>query len=98
MGKAADTQLAPGSYQELPEKGFREARREKNQCAAMFGSVNKLAAMEVKWQRDRLVWISRQKMVELDQEPSDKMLRRAVLVRNTLLDNIDGSVFVLFVC
>ena len=49
----------------------------------MFGSVNKLAAMEAKWQRDRLVWISKQKIVELDQDPSDKMLHRAVLVRNT---------------
>merc|ERR1711963_598462 len=83
MGKAAGTQLAPRSYQELPKKGFRQARREKKQCAAMFGSVNKLAAMEEKWQRDRLVSISRQKMVELDREPSDKMLRKAVLVRNT---------------
>ena len=49
----------------------------------MFGSGNKLAAMEAKWQRDRLVWISKQKIVELDQDPSDKMLHRAVLVRNT---------------
>ena len=49
----------------------------------MFGSVNKLAGMEVRWQRDRLVWISKQKIVELDQDPSDKMLHRAVLVRNT---------------
>ena len=49
----------------------------------MFESVNKLAAMEVRWQRDRLVWISKQKIVELDQDPSDKMLHRAVLVRNT---------------
>ena len=49
----------------------------------MFGSVNRLAGMEVSWERDRLVWISKQKMVELDQEPSDKMLHRTVLVRNT---------------
>ena len=49
----------------------------------MFGSVNKLAAMEARWQRDRLVWISKQKIVELDQDPSDKMLHRTVLVRNT---------------
>merc|ERR1712130_223786 len=53
-------------------------------CEAMFGSAaNKLAAMEEKWQRDRLVWISKRKIVELYQEPSDKMLHRTVLVRNT---------------
>jgi hypothetical protein len=49
----------------------------------MFESVNKLAAMEARWQRHRLVWISKQKIVELDQEPSDKMLHRTVLVKNT---------------
>ena len=49
----------------------------------MFGSVHNLAAMEVKWQKDRLVWISKQKIVELGQCPSDKMLHRTVLVRNT---------------
>ena len=50
----------------------------------MFGSAaNKLAAMEEKWQRDRLVWISKRKIVELYQDPSDKMLHRTVLVRNT---------------
>ena len=49
----------------------------------MFGSVNKLAAMEAKWQRDRLVWISKQKIVELNQDPSDKMLHKTVLVKNT---------------
>ena len=49
----------------------------------MFGSVIKLAAMEAKWQRDRLVWISKQKIVELDQDPSDKMLHKTVLVKNT---------------
>merc|ERR1711971_810411 len=46
-------------------------------------SVSNLAAMEVKWQKDRLVWISKQKIVELGQCPSDKMLHRAVLVKNT---------------
>merc|ERR1712045_693967 len=56
---------------------------EKERCSAMFGSVNKLAGMEARWQRDRLVWISKQKIVELDQDPSDKMLHRAVLVKNT---------------
>ena len=49
----------------------------------MFGSVSNLAAMEVKWQKDRLVWISKQKIVELGKCPSDKMLHRTVLVRNT---------------
>merc|ERR1712108_73674 len=48
----------------------------KEQSAAMFGSVNNLAAMEVRWQRDRLVWISKQKIVELGRDPSDKMLHR----------------------
>ena len=49
----------------------------------MFGSVNNLAAMELRWQRDRLVWISKQKIVELGQHPPDKMLHRTVLVKNT---------------
>ena len=49
----------------------------------MFGSVHNLAAMEVKWQKDRLVWISKQKIVELGQCPSDKMLHKTVLVKNT---------------
>jgi len=64
-------------------------KNEKPPCetaaAAMFGSVSvsNLAAMEVKWQKDRLMWISKQKIVELGQCPSDKMLHKAVLVRNT---------------
>ena len=49
----------------------------------MSGSVNKLAAREVRWERDQIIWISKQKIVELDQEPSEKMLHRTVLVRNT---------------
>ena len=50
----------------------------------MFGSsANKLAAMELKRERDRLMWISKQKIVKLDQDHSDKMLHRTVLVRNT---------------
>merc|ERR1712108_122587 len=40
----------------------------KEQSAAMFGSVNNLAAMEARWQRDRLVWISKQKIVELGRD------------------------------
>ena len=48
----------------------------------MFGSMNKLAAMEARWQRDHLVWISKQKIVELDQDPSE-MLHKTVLVKNT---------------
>ena len=39
--------------------------------------------MEAKWQRDRLVWISNKKIVELGTNPSDKMLHKTVLVRNT---------------
>ena len=39
--------------------------------------------MEAKWERDRLVWISNKKIVELGTNPSDKMLHKTVLVRNT---------------
>ena len=49
----------------------------------MFGAAHRLAAMEAKWQRDRLVWISNKKIVELGTNPSDKMLHKTVLVRNT---------------
>ena len=49
----------------------------------MFGAVHSLVAMETRWERERLVWISKQKIVELNQDPSDKMLHRAVLVKNT---------------
>merc|ERR1712130_430070 len=80
------TQLAP-ELSTSPQKrsASREIRKSLlKSCEAMFGSAaNKLAAMEEKWQRDRLVWISKRKIVELYQEPSDKMLHRTVLVRNT---------------
>ena len=49
----------------------------------MFGAAHRLAAMEAKWQRGRLVWISNKKIVELGTNPSDKMLHKTVLVRNT---------------
>ena len=49
----------------------------------MFGAAHRLAAMEAKWERDRLVWISNKKIVELGTNPSDKMLHKTVLVRNT---------------
>merc|ERR1711953_847940 len=80
-----DTQLAAELSTSL-QKRFRRSKKvsfEKELCSAMFGCVNKLAAMEARWQRDRLVWISKQKIVELDQDPSDKMLHRTVLVKNT---------------
>merc|ERR1712110_101302 len=80
MGPRRQTPSLQPSYQQLPKKGFAETRKS---LLEMFGSVNKLAALDVRWQRDRLVWISKQKIVELDQDRSDKMLHKAVLVRNT---------------
>ena len=50
----------------------------------MFGAAHRLAAMEAKWQRDRLVWISNKKIVELGTNPSDKMLHKTVLVKSPL--------------
>merc|ERR1712062_76879 len=55
----------------------------KRRSSRRFGAAHRLAAMEVKWERDRLVWISNKKIVELGTNPSDKMLHKTVLVRNT---------------
>ena len=50
----------------------------------MFGSsAHTLVAMKTKWKRDRLVWISNQKIAELRKESSDNNLHRVVLVKNT---------------
>merc|ERR1712203_1018286 len=50
----------------------------------MFGSsAHTLVAMKTRCQRERLVWISNQKIAELRQESSDNNLHRAVLVKNT---------------
>ena len=83
--KAAETQFA-SEPSTTPQKRSASTETRKSlpkESAAMFGSVNNLAVMELRWQRDRLVWISKQKIVELGRDPSDKMLHRSVLVKNT---------------
>merc|ERR1712141_913102 len=70
----------------------------KKRSSKMFGAAHRLAAMEAKWQRDRLVWISNKKIVELGTNPSDKMLHKTVLVRNThsALTSWDRELFCYF--
>ena len=66
-----ESEQATNKWQEIP---FSET---------MFGAVHSLVAMETRWERERLVWISKQKIAELRQEPSDNNLHRTVLVKNT---------------
>ena len=66
-----ESEQATNKWQEIP---FSET---------MFGAVHSLVAMETRWERERLVWISKQKIAKLRQEPSDINLHRTVLVKNT---------------